>query len=200
MARFDKEVDPEGVLSGPERARRAGSRKKGLLSWAFTQIRKGAAASRSRQLTRRSAAGVSTGAISSAGPLGMSPPIRPGHLSDRFHCLLVYGDTEGEYDGDGSRLIGAIILNAVNNGCDREYVFRLLSNPQNKGGFTAFRHKRSNLRRWFDRELGQCRAPGSVPSSPCRRFAGLLRVCPSSRGGGRDAVDRNGGCKRSRHL
>jgi DNA-binding MarR family transcriptional regulator len=77
-------------------------------------------------------------------------PRRRGHLSSAYECLLVHGDTEGFYDGDGSRLVGAIIMDAVNNGCNPEGIFQKLSDPQNKGGFTSFRRKRPDLRRWFD--------------------------------------------------
>ena len=77
-------------------------------------------------------------------------PRRLGHLSSEFECLLVHGDTEGFYDGDGSRLVGAIIMDAVNNGCNPEGIFQKLSDPQNKGGFSCFRRKRLNPRRWFD--------------------------------------------------
>jgi DNA-binding transcriptional ArsR family regulator len=77
-------------------------------------------------------------------------PRRPGRLSSEYECLLIHGDTEGFYDGDGSRLVGAIIMDAVNNGCNPEGIFQKLSEPQNKGGFSCFRRKRLNRRRWFD--------------------------------------------------
>jgi len=77
-------------------------------------------------------------------------PRRRGHLSSEFESLLVHGDTEDFYDGDGSRLVGAIIMDAVNNGCNPEGIFQQLSEPQNKGGFSCFRRKRLNRRRWFD--------------------------------------------------
>lgn len=95
-------------------------------------------------------------------------PRRRGHLSSEYECLLVHGDTEGFYDGDGSRLVGAIIMDAVNNGCNPEGIFQKLSDPQNKGGFTSFRRKRPDLRRWFDRDW--TRAERKVAAVP--RLAG----------------------------
>jgi len=55
------------------------------------------------------------------------------------------------------------MMDAVNNGCDRERIFRLLSDTQNKGGFTSFRKKRST-RRWFERDWASAvRKVASVP-------------------------------------
>jgi DNA-binding MarR family transcriptional regulator len=91
-------------------------------------------------------------------------PRRPGHLSSEFDCLLVHGDTEGWYGGDGSRVVGAIVMDAVNNGCNPEGIFQRLSDPQNKGGFACFRRRRPDPRRWFDRDWA--RAKRKVASRP----------------------------------
>ena len=99
-------------------------------------------------------------------------PRRPGHLSSEFDCLLTRGDTEGFYGGDGSRVVGAIVMDAVNNDCNPERIFQLLSDPQNKGGFACFRQKRSNLRRWFDRDWARAeRKVASIPKLVGRQEA-----------------------------
>ena len=72
-------------------------------------------------------------------------------LADRYMVLLRHGDTEGAYGNDGSRMVGAIVLHAVNRKVPKETVFRLLANPQHRGGFAALRRHR-NLERWFDAE------------------------------------------------
>ncbi len=85
-------------------------------------------------------------------------------MSSEYECLLVHGDTEGWYGGDGSRVVGAIMMDAVNNGCNPERIFQLLSDPQNKGGFASFRRKRPDPRRWFDQDWA--RAKRKVASRP----------------------------------
>ncbi len=88
---------------------------------------------------------------------------RFGQLSDRAMVLLRYGDTENRYDGDGSRIVGSIIVDAVNHGCQRDYIRRLLGDPQHKGGFASLRRRR-NVDRWFTGEW--TRAMAKVTDSP----------------------------------
>ena len=38
-------------------------------------------------------------------------------LGPKYRSLLRYGDVRGEYDNDGSRMVGALIVHAVNVGC-----------------------------------------------------------------------------------
>ena len=53
-----------------------------------------------------------------------------------------------------------------------ERIFQLLSDPQNKGGFACFRQKRSNLRRWFDRDWARAeRKVASIPKLVGRQEA-----------------------------
>lgn len=87
-----------------------------------------------------------------------------GKLSDRAMVLLRHGDVDGLYEGDGSRVVGSIVLDALNNGCQRDYVRRLLMDPAHKGGFACLRRRRGNLDAWFDREWS--RAAVKVASSP----------------------------------
>ena len=84
-------------------------------------------------------------------------------LPDRALVLLRYGDVEGSFAKDGSRVVGSIVMSAVNAGCNREYVHRLLADPQHRGGFCALRRRR-NLDAWFDREWR--RAVAKVKASP----------------------------------
>ena len=91
-------------------------------------------------------------------------PRRPGHLSSEYECLLRYGDTEGFYDNDGSRIIAAIEMDAVNNGCSRDGIFELLNDPRNKGGFACLRRKGGDIRRWFERDWATAeKRAASVP-------------------------------------
>lgn len=71
-------------------------------------------------------------------------------LSDEYLVLLRHGDTERRFGGDGSRVVGAIVLHAVNNKVPKAGVYKMLADPQNKGGFTCLRRRRPNLERWFD--------------------------------------------------
>lgn len=84
-------------------------------------------------------------------------------LPDRALVLLRYGDVEGSFAKDGSRVVGSIVMSAVNAGCNREYVHRLLADPQHRGGFCTLRRRR-NLDAWFDREWR--RAVAKVKASP----------------------------------
>jgi len=90
--------------------------------------------------------------------------VRAGTLPDRAWVLLRHGDLENRFDGDGSRIVGAVVLSAVNAGCNREWVRRLLKDPQHAGGFAALRRRRANLDRWLDREWD--RAEALVDASP----------------------------------
>lgn len=65
--------------------------------------------------------------------------------------LLRHGDTEGRFPGDGSRVIGSIVFDALNRGCQRDYILRLLKDPQHKGGFACLNGRRGDLDRWFER-------------------------------------------------
>lgn len=85
-------------------------------------------------------------------------------LPDRALVLLRYGDLEGNFDGDGSRIVGSIVMTAVNTGCNREFVRSLLADPQHPGGFCALRRRRRNLDAWFDREWD--RAAAKAKASP----------------------------------
>lgn len=79
--------------------------------------------------------------------------------------LLRHGDTEGRYGGDGSRIVAAIVLNAVNRGLHPDRVRGLLVDPQHRGGFACFRRRR-NLDRWFAEECPLTCAPSSTPPPP----------------------------------
>jgi DNA-binding transcriptional ArsR family regulator len=96
-------------------------------------------------------------------------------LPDRAWLLLRYGDTEDRYDGDGSRLVGAVVVMAVNSGANRDWVRSLLADPQHPGGFAALRRRR-DVNEWFDREWS--RAVAMVRSSPpvTGRFDATLRA------------------------
>jgi hypothetical protein len=85
-------------------------------------------------------------------------------LPRAIRLLLERGDIERKYDGDGSRIIGAIIMAAVQNGCDRDWIFGLLNDPRNKGGFVALQRRRGDLRRWFEGDWE--RAERKVASEP----------------------------------
>lgn len=84
-------------------------------------------------------------------------------LSDKALLLLRHGDTEERFDGDGSRIVGSIVLDAVNRGLHRDYLRRLLKDPQHRGGFACFRRRR-DLDRWLDKEWD--RATAKVQRSP----------------------------------
>jgi DNA-binding MarR family transcriptional regulator len=84
-------------------------------------------------------------------------------LPDRAWNLLRHGDPENRYDGDGSRLVGAVVLLAVNSGANREWVRSLLADPQHPGGFAALRRRR-DVDRWYGREWS--RALAKVRESP----------------------------------
>jgi predicted ArsR family transcriptional regulator len=73
-------------------------------------------------------------------------------FSDKFQLLLRYGDLDGRYGGDGSRVVAALILHGVNVGMPKSLVYAALTDPQNRGGFAALRRRRSNLQSWFDAE------------------------------------------------
>ncbi len=88
----------------------------------------------------------------------------PGQLSPRLHLLLRHGDCDHRYGRDGSRIVGAIVLDAVNNRCAREEIYRLLKDPQNKGGFACLRSRWPDLRRRFEREWE--RAIAKADASP----------------------------------
>jgi predicted transcriptional regulator len=63
-------------------------------------------------------------------------------------------------------------MHAVNNGCDREDIYRRLLDPWSKGGFTCLRRKRANLRRWFERDWARAeRLVASVPKLAERQGA-----------------------------
>lgn len=73
-------------------------------------------------------------------------------LAAKYQNLLVYGDIENRYGGDGSRVVGAIIVHAVRQGASPEWLFGVLCNPQNRGGFASMKRRRSDIRRWFERD------------------------------------------------
>ena len=108
-----------------------------------------------------------------SGRRGRAAALRLLGLSSKYENLLAYGDTKGRYGGDGSCVVGAIILDAVRRGCDRELLFAALSDEQNLGGFSCMRRHRSNIRRWFEADWK--RAQRRVPSS--RSLRNDVRFC-----------------------
>jgi hypothetical protein len=94
-------------------------------------------------------------------------------LPDRAWNLLRHGDSENRYDGDGSRLVGAVVLLAVNSGANRDWTRSLLADPQHPGGFAALRRRR-DVDRWFDQGVVPGRGHGPVIAAghrPPRRHA-----------------------------
>jgi hypothetical protein len=98
-------------------------------------------------------------------------------LSHRALNLLRHGDVDGDFDGDGSRVIASILLDAVNRDVRPEYVRQLLANPQHKGGFACLRRHRGDLDRWFAAEWKRAEAKGAAsPPMGDRHEASMAAV------------------------
>ncbi|MHB8246242.1 MAG: MarR family transcriptional regulator [Acidimicrobiales bacterium] len=100
-----------------------------------------------------------------------SPLGRGQRRPSRYADLLCRGDVDGSYDGDGSRIVFAVICSAIQADCDKEWLFAALNNPRNRGGFVALRRRR-DLRRWYDRELQ--RAEEFIRRSPAQPGAAAV--------------------------
>jgi DNA-binding MarR family transcriptional regulator len=79
-------------------------------------------------------------------------------LAAKYQNLLALGDVEGQYGGDGSKIVGAIIMHAAWRGASKGWLFEALNDTRNRGGFACLRRRRPDLGRWFEREWQKAEA------------------------------------------